>query len=74
MPRIAYTLRIKSTKQGGMHGVRAGAENAIKRQTIIQQWNKCESTAFVTVSEPRVRLQAATMQSLESHWTVCRYS
>ena len=52
-----------------MPGVRAGAANAIKRQTIIQQWNKCESTASVSVSERRVRPRAATMRALETHKT-----
>lgn len=60
--RIAYTLRMKFTKQGGKPRVREREENAIKSK-------KCESIASFTVTA--LHIQAVTMSSFETYCICC---
>lgn len=60
--RIAYTLRMKFTKQGEKPGVREREENAIKSK-------KCESIASFTVTA--LHIQAVTMSSFETYCICC---
>lgn len=57
--RIAHTLRLKFTEQGGERGVRASEDNIIKRQTV--------TVSLQLLLQPCVRLFQSVLWEITGH-------